>query len=285
MSRGLAACVAAVFLLLAATAEERTFGTVSDEQQMLYTAVSIATTGEIGISRNQHFSIARPGGDAVAPYGMGLPLVEVPFAALAGPWEAKFGARTSQTLFVFLQVLLVTAAAAGAGLFAAALGAGPFGQALAVFGTGLGSPLWAYTAFGFSEPLQAACLVFALLFAFRAARAEGGAAARLAAASGFFAGWLVLTKAVNLVFVPLALLPLVLGALASAAPAAPRVGRRGRGCRRAARRDARIRGRALRQALLVLRGPAVRAPASSTAPGGSSSGRTRASRSTSRSPS
>ena len=212
MSRGLAACIAAVFLLLAATAEERTFGTVSDEQQMLYTAISIARTGGIGISRNQHFSIPRAGGDAVAPYGMGLPLVEVPFAALAGPWEAKFGARTSQTLFVLLQTLLVTAAAGGAGLLAATLGAGAFGQGLAVFGTALGSPLWAYTAFGFSEPLQAACLVFALLFACLSARAEGGSAARLAAASGFFAGWLVLTKAVNLAFIPLVLLPIAVGA-------------------------------------------------------------------------
>lgn len=210
--RALGLSVVAAFVLLAGTAEERTFGTVSDEQQMLYTAISIATTGEIGISRNQHFNIPRPGGDAVAPYGMGLPLVEVPFAALAGPWEARFGARTSQTLFVLLQVLLVTAAAAGSGLLAAELGAGAFGQSLAVFGAGLGSPLWAYAAFGFSEPLQAACLVFAVLFALWGSRAEGAAAVRLAAASGLFAGWLVLTKAVNLVFVPFALLPLVLGA-------------------------------------------------------------------------
>jgi len=209
VSRSLAACVAATFLLLAATAEERTFGTVSDEQQMLYTAISIATTGEIGISRNQHFSIARAGGDAVAPYGMGLPLVEAPFAALARPWEVAFGARTSQTLFVLLEVLLVTAASAGAGLLAAALGAGAFGQGLAVFGTALGSPLWAYTAYGFSEPLQAACLVFAFLFAVRAAEDGAGAATRGAAAAGFFAGWLVLTKSVNLAFAPLAILPLV----------------------------------------------------------------------------
>ena len=56
------------------------------------------------------------------------------------------------------------------------------------------------------------CLVFAILFAVRAGGAEGGSAPGLSAAAGFFAGWLVLTKAVNLVFAPLALLPLVLGA-------------------------------------------------------------------------
>ncbi len=180
---------------------------------MLYTAISIAETGGVGISRNQRFSLPRPGGDAVSPYGMGLPLLEVPFAALAGRWEARFGVRTSQTLFVLLQVLLVAAAALGAGLAAAELGAGAFGQGIALFGTAFGSPLWAYTAFGFSEPLQAACLVLAFLFALRSAAAgEGRAAGRAAAAAGFFAGWLVLAKGVNLALAPLALIPLAFAA-------------------------------------------------------------------------
>jgi len=203
--------VLATFLLLSGTAEERTLGTVSDEQQMLYTAISIATTGELGIGRGQTFAIPRAGGDAVSPYGMGLPLLEVPFALAAGPWESRFGARTSQTLFVLLQVLLVTAAGAGAGLLAKALGASHFGQALAVLGTALASPLWPYTACGFTEPLQAACLVFAVTSAALSSRAEGRVALRLAFAAGFCAGWLVLTKVVNLLFVPLALLPLLVG--------------------------------------------------------------------------
>jgi hypothetical protein len=210
--RALGLSVAAAFVLVAGTAEERTFGTVTDEQQMLYTAVSIATTGEIGMARGQTFAIPRPGGDAVSPYGMGLSLLEVPFALAAGPWEARFGARTSQSLFVLLQVLLVTAAATGAGLLAGTLGAGGFGQALAVLGTAVGSPLWAYTACGFTEPLQAVCLVFGVTFAVRAVRAEGREATWLASAAGFAAGWLVLTKVVNLLFLPLPLLPLVAGA-------------------------------------------------------------------------
>jgi hypothetical protein len=177
---------------------------------MLYTAVAIATTGELGISRGQTFALPRAGGDAVSPYGMGLPLLEVPVALLAGPWEARFGARTSQTLLVLLQVLLVTAGAAGAGLLSRALGAGTFGQALAVFGAAVGSPLWAYTACGFTEPLQGTCLVFAVFFAARASRG-GPAAARDAAAAGFCAGWLVLTKIVNALFFPLALIPLAFG--------------------------------------------------------------------------
>ncbi len=185
---------------------------MSDEQQMLYTAISIATTGEIGISRGQTFCIPRDAGDGVSPYGMGLSFLELPFVAIAGPWEARFGARTSQTLLVFLQILLVTTAAAGAGLLAQALGAGAFGQGLAVFGAAVGSPLWAYTACGFTEPLQAACLVFAVFFATRASRSAGSERLRFAALAGFAAGWLVLTKAVNVVFAPVALLPLALGA-------------------------------------------------------------------------
>ena len=210
--RALGLSVLAAFLLLAGTAEERTFGTVSDEQQMLYTAISIAETFELGIARGQTFAIPRSAGDAVSPYGMGLPLLEVPFALVAGPWEARFGARTSQTVFVLLQVLLVTAAAAGAGLLAKTLGAGLFGQGLAVFGTALASPLWPYTAYGFTEPLQAVCLVFAVTFAARASRKEGRPALSLAFTAGFCAGFLALTKVVNLLFVPLALLPLLDGA-------------------------------------------------------------------------
>ncbi|HSB63481.1 MAG TPA: hypothetical protein VLJ18_04910 [Thermoanaerobaculia bacterium] len=207
--RALGVSVLAAFLLLAGTAEERTFGTVSDEQQMLYTAISIAETFELGIARGQTFAIPRPQGDAVSPYGMGLPLLEVPFVLAAGPWEARFGARTSQSLFVLLQVLLVTAAAAGAGLLAKVLGAGVFGQGLAVFGTAVASPLWPYTACGFTEPLQAVCLVFAVTFAARASRAQGPPALGFAFAAGFCAGFLALTKVVNLLFVPLPLVPLL----------------------------------------------------------------------------
>jgi hypothetical protein len=203
--RALGLSVLAAFLLLAGTAEERTYGSVSDEQQMLYSAISMATTGEIGIARGQNFSIPRPGGDAVSPYGMGQSLVEVPFALLAGPWERHFGARTSQSLFVLLEVLLVTLAAAGAGLLAAALGAEAFGQVLAVFGTAAGSPLWAYTGFGFSEPLQAVCLVYAVFFAMRSAR-EGGF--REAALAGLSAGFFVVTKGVNVALVLFTLAPL-----------------------------------------------------------------------------
>jgi hypothetical protein len=212
-NRLLLAVTGAVFLVLCGTAEERTFGTVSDEQQMLYSAISIATFGEIGIGRGQIFGIPRQEGDAVSPYGMGLPLLEVPFAAVARPWERTFGEHSSQTLFVFLQVLLVTGAAMLAGLLARALGAGRFGEGLAVVATALASPLWAYPACGFSEPLQALCFAgtaaSALFAASRDSAGAEAAAGRLAAAAGFFAGFALLTKDVNIVFAALLLSPLL----------------------------------------------------------------------------
>ncbi len=211
--RSLAAVAVVLFLVLCGTADERTLGTVSDEQQMLYTAVSLATFGEIGIARGQIFGVPRPAGDAVSPYGMGLPLLEAPFALLARPFEKAFGEHSSQTLFVLLQVLLVTAAAVLAGLLARALGADRPGEGLAAVGTSLASPLWAYTGCAFSEPLQAAgfagAAAFALLAASREAEGAVREARRLAAAAGFFAGLTLLTKSVNVVFAGLLVAPLL----------------------------------------------------------------------------
>jgi hypothetical protein len=202
--------VVLVALALAGTVDEQTIGSVPDEQQMAYTAVALAELGEIGIGRGQVFTVPRAGGDAVSPYGMGLSLVEVPVALAAQAWERSFGPRSSQTLYAALQILLVLLASAAAGQLAGILGASRRGEVLAMAGSALASPLWAYTGTGFSEPLQAACLAGALLFAARAVRSTAGKDLGLAAASGFLAGWALLTKSTNIVLVPLVLLPLLL---------------------------------------------------------------------------
>lgn len=203
-----ALAAAAALLFLLGTAEERLFGLVTDESQVLSTAVAIATQGEIGIARGERFTVPRPEGDAVSPYGMGLALVEVPAVLLAPWWESTFGSGTSQTVFVALAAFLVWGAGLGAGLLARRLGAGEGGAAFALLATAVGSPLAAYAGTGYSEPLQALCLVLTALLAVRAA--EDGAP-RLAAAAGFAAGFAVLTKSVNLAIAPLALLPLLVG--------------------------------------------------------------------------
>lgn len=202
--------VVLVALALAGTVDERTLGSVPDEQQMAYTAVALAELGEIGIGRGQVFTVPRAGGDAVSPYGMGLSLVQVPVALAAQAWERSFGPRSSQTLYAALQVLLVLLASVAAGKLAGILGASREGEVLAVAGSALASPLWAYTGTGFSEPLQAACLAGALLFSARAVRSTADRDLGLAAAAGFLSGWALLTKSTNIVLVPLVLLPLLL---------------------------------------------------------------------------
>lgn len=215
--------VAGVFVVLSATADERFFGVISDEQQMLATAASLAESLELGIARTQVFQFPRPAGDALSPYGMGQPLLEVPALLLAGPWERAFGARSSQSLFVLTEILLLVAAAAASGVLARAAGASPAGEAVAVLGAGLASPLLTYATNGYSEPMQAAALTGAAACAALASRAGAApaapraAAARLAAAAGFLAGAAVLGKGVNLLVGPFVAAPLVLDG-----PARPR---------------------------------------------------------------
>lgn len=209
----LSLAIVLVALALAATTNERTIGSVPDERQMAFTAVALSELGEIGTARGPTFTFPRPGGDSVSPYGMGLSFVEVPVTLAARAWESWFGPCSSQTLFAALQLLLVLLASIAAGKLAGLLGAPPGGEALAVVATALASPLWAYTSTALSEPLQSACLAGALLFSARAVRSTGSHGFRLAAASGFLAGWALLTKSTNILLFPVVLLPLALDVL------------------------------------------------------------------------
>ncbi|MEO8054916.1 MAG: hypothetical protein ABI768_07175 [Acidobacteriota bacterium] len=211
--RPLAAALLLAGAVLALTADERVYGLMADGRTMLRTAVSIATLGEIGIARGSAVDVARPGGDAVSRYGMGASLVLVVPALLAPGFEKALGTGTSQTLFVLLQILLVLLAALSAGLLARAWGGGENSAAGAALATALSSPLWAYVALDFSEPLQAALCGGA--FAAAAQSAAGGARTRrtliLAALAGFCAGFGLLTKSLLVL-----LFPAVLAALALA---------------------------------------------------------------------
>lgn len=209
-------------LVLAGTADERLFGVISDEQQMLFTGVSMAEQGEIGIARGQLFMVHRPAGDAVSPYGMGNSLLLALPAFVAERWERAFGAGSSQTLFVLVPLALILAAAWLAGLAARELGCGERGAAVAALAASIASPLWAYGGTAYSEPLQAALFAGAVLLSLRAARRlrEGTAGRPLdlaALGAGLLAGGAVLGKSVNLPLVPVLLLPL-LAALAAPAP-------------------------------------------------------------------
>jgi hypothetical protein len=218
--RPLAAALILAGAVLALTADERVFGLMTDGRMMLRTTVSMVTLGEIGIARGNPVEVPREGGDAVSRYGMGPSLVLAVPALLAPGFEKAFGTGASQTLFVLHQILLVLLASLAAGLLARAWGGGEHAAAAAALATALASPLWAYVALDFSEPLQAALAGGA--FAAAAWSASGDAPPRktfaLAAVAGFLAGFALLTKSLFIV-----LLPAVLATLAF-----PRAGKRGR---------------------------------------------------------
>ncbi len=233
--RPLLAALVLAGAVLAGTADERVFGLMVDGRTMLRTAVSMATLGEIGIARGNPVDLPREGGDAVSRYGMGPSLVLAVPAALAPAFERAFGTGASQTLFVLHQILLVLLAAAGAFALARAWGAPPRAAAGALLATALSSPLWAYVALDFSEPLQAALVAGAFAAAAWAGRDPEGDSSKgkkktetangrrpllLAATAGFLSGFALLSKTL-LVF----LLPAVLAALLGSAPGRGRVRR------------------------------------------------------------
>ena len=197
-----------VAAILALTADDRHAGKVSDGRQMIGTAVAITETGGIGLAKGAPRAVDR-GDDAVSRYGFGTPLAQLPAAFLAPAVERRFGAGTSQPLFLLAPFVAVLLAAGAAGSVARLAGASPSGAGLAVLFASIGSPLGAYAASDFSEPLQAAALGGTLALAFGAARAKApGTSARLAAAAGFSAGFAFLLKSSLAIVAPLLLLPL-----------------------------------------------------------------------------
>jgi hypothetical protein len=199
--------------VLALTADERVFGLGTDGRIMVRTAVSMVTLGEIGIARGQAVDVPRPGGDAVSRYGMGASFVFALPASVAGAFERWFGAGASQSLFVLEQILLVLLAAFAAGLLARALSGNERAAGAAALATALASPLWAYVALDFSEPLQAAVCGSALACALLSGRPGSSArrAMALAALSGLLAGFGLLTKSLLVVLIPLVVSLIALG--------------------------------------------------------------------------
>jgi hypothetical protein len=195
-TRPLAAALLLAGAVLALTADERVYGLMVDGRTMLRTAVSLATLGEIGIAREGAVVVPRPGGDAVSRYGMGPSLVLAVPAFFAPLFEKAFGTGTSQTLFVLHQILFVLLAAFAAATLARAWGAPERSAAGAALATALSSPLWAYVALDFSEPLQAALVggAFAAAVLSRDADGRSRRAVLLAALAGFLAGFAVLSK-------------------------------------------------------------------------------------------
>ena len=190
--------VAAAALLLL-TIDDRHVGSVADARQMIWTAVAINETGEIAQARGRDFTFARPEGDAVSRYGMGMSLAQLPAAWLAPRIEGRLGPGSSQPLFLLAPLFFTLLAAYASGRIAEKLGGGPAAVVAAILLASVASPLGSYAAMGFSEPMQAAALAVTLWMALEGRGGTAGGAAGIA----------LLTKSANLVVAPLLLLPLV----------------------------------------------------------------------------
>lgn len=202
--------------LLALTIDERSFGVVTDGQQMLSASYALAHGLGLGVSRNNPTAIPRAQGDSVPRYGLGLSLAE------AVPMLATRALRTaaptlpSRPLFVALPISCLVLAAWAAARAAEALGASRSFAILAGLALPLATPLWGYAGSDFSEPLQAACLAL-LVAAAAVIRGEKAPARAWPLAAGAAAGLALLTKS----FLLVPALPLLFAAVRPA-PGAPK---------------------------------------------------------------
>ena len=206
------AALAALVLLLA-TADERSFGTIPDGQEMLSAGAAVASFGEIGVSRDWINAPERPAGDAVSRFGMGLSLLETVPATLARALAAARPAAFSTPLFVLVPALSLVAAAWALARAASRLGA-PTGVAAA---TGLSlvfsTFLWGYATSDYSEAVQAALLSLLVLSTVEL-RAGAKRENAWAATAGIAAAGAVLVKSLLVV----AVVPLVAAALVRVRP-------------------------------------------------------------------
>jgi len=196
-------------LVLAGLADDRWVGGVADGRQMIRTAVAITETGGIGQARGTDFTLSRDGGDAVSRFGMGFSLLQVPAAWLAPRVETARGPGSSQWLFLLAPLAGVLITAWAAGRASLLLGAPESAATAAVLLASVASPLAAYAAMEFSEPVQAAALGLGLVSAIAAVRVEGRRGLRFAGAAGAAVGCAVLVKSSLAVVAPWVLLPLL----------------------------------------------------------------------------
>lgn len=209
---------AGVFLVLLATLDASGFGAIRDGREMLSAATALARFGEAGVSLDFENAVPRPGGDGFSRYGLGESLVLVPFVTAARLLHAAVPSASTAPLFALLPALLLAVSAAAVTRAALSLGAPPAHAAAGGAGLVLASPLLAYGATDFSEPLQVA-LVSVSLAAIASLRTDPEAPRSHALAAGAAAGLLPLAKSLLLVVtLPLLLLGLPRRSAGSAAP-------------------------------------------------------------------
>jgi hypothetical protein len=137
-----------------------------------------------------------------------MSFAQVPAALAAPTVERRFGAGSSQPLFLIAPFVFVLSATILCGLTVRLLGGGLVAQRVALILVTLGSPLGAYATTDYSESLQAAALMCAYWAAIASTRDSRTSGLWLAIVAGTACGIAVLTKSALLVVAPFALLPL-----------------------------------------------------------------------------
>jgi hypothetical protein len=202
--------LAAVGLLLALAARPGVVGLIADGRQMIFTAVALAESGSLGQPRNRDLTVARPEGDAVSRYGLGMSLAQLPAAFAAPLWEARRGPGSSQVLFLIAPFTMVLACGVVAARVARRLGSNAAGQQAALLLAMVASPFGVYATTELSEPLQGLCLLGSYAAALKACAQPRPAHVRFAAVvCGVWMGIAVLTKSSLLFVAPLTLTPLM----------------------------------------------------------------------------
>jgi hypothetical protein len=209
----LAALLAALALTL--TTDERSFGLVTDGQQMLSASLALTRADGLGVSRDNPTALPRASGDAVSRYGLGQPVAEMLPMFAARLVRAAWPALPTLPLFVVLPIGCLTLSAWATARAAEAFGASRAVAVLAGLALPLATPLWGYAGSDLSEPLQAACVAVSVAAAV-VVRLGAAPRTRWEAAAGAAAGLALLTKSVLVV----AVLPFLVAVSAPLPPAA-----------------------------------------------------------------
>lgn len=176
-----------------------------DPHYSFETAQAIVTHGQLEIPYASGFTLQGLGGRNYSKYGIGLPLFYLPAVAVGdalvrGPGESAAPLIGFMLSFANIPFVILTLV-----VFSKMLRQWAVPQAFAVvclLGLGLGTLVWRYACYGFSEGMQMGLLTLAVYTLMRRTP-------RVLIAGGIAFGWLVLVKLMYLAYLPVLLVYLV----------------------------------------------------------------------------
>jgi len=176
-----------------------------DEVAMFFMARSLVQEGHFGVPQNINTGGGKLALDGTyySPYGLGQPLVSVPFFLL-GQWlTERTSFRYLAAFFVSFTNSIVTALTLSLILgYFLSLGYGRLASVLTTVVAGLTTIIWPYSRFFFSEPVVMLCQIAAFLSLQQWSLRHCGPGNRYVLQAGFFWGFAILTRPITLLFTP-----------------------------------------------------------------------------------